>query len=320
MSEVEDLTAEHREFAAEVNGHLTKVTDDLRQVSGWAGETGPVIESHTDALAEHAEQLEKDTELLAGLREDINAILKELRRKAKYQPIDWRALTAEEAEVLWVELGEWVSAELVDVYSASRAQLPDCWPLHPAAVRHLSWLWTAYQAAYDQAAGPNPAAEWNVRWHGDGLAELQASVLRDTSTRGLRKCSLGMHFDQPLPGVPGAPQPGGQVPPRVPVGHAPGQQQGPGPYGPPPMPGTPAPWQQQGPPQFEPRPGTAPLPVPPGGQPSGPNYTQDDPAGELARREFWWPQLVRAREVDVAARRETERLAKEAAEQEAANN
>lgn len=313
MSELEDLAAEYRGFAEEVNGHLTKVTNDLRQVSGWAGETGPVIDGHTGALAEHAEQLEKDTDLLLGLREDINAILKELRRKAKHQPINWRTLTAKEAGEVWVELGEWVAAELVDVYSASRAQLPDCWPLHQAAVRHLSWLWTAHLVAYDQAAGANPAAEWNVRWHGDALAELQASILRDTATRGLGKCGLGVHVDQPLPGIPGAPQPGGQ-PPRVPVGHAPPVPQGSTPYGPP-AGGQAAPW-QQGPPQFEPRPGAMPVPVPPGGQPSGSNYTADDPAGALAKREFWWPQLMRAREADVGARREAERLAAEAAQAE----
>uniref|UniRef100_UPI003F49B2BA hypothetical protein n=1 Tax=Amycolatopsis sp. CA-290885 TaxID=3239925 RepID=UPI003F49B2BA len=315
MSELEDLTAEYREFASEVNDHLAKVTAAVREVSGWAGETGPVIEAHTDALAEHATQLAKDSELLAGLRDDVNAILKELRRRAKYQPIDWRTLTSEEAEVLWVELGEWVAAELVDVYSASRAQLPDCWPLHPAAVRHLSWLWTSHQAAYDPAAGAIPAAEWNVRWHGDALAQLQAAVLRDTSTRGLRKCSLGMHFDQPLPGVPGAQQPGEQFPPQVQVSHGPDPQQPAGPYGPG-AGGQAAPWQQGSPP-FQPRPGAVPMPVPPGGQPSGPNFTQDDPAGALARREFWWPQLMRARETDVAARRKAEQLA---AEQAAADN
>lgn len=304
MSELEDLAAEYREFAAEANAHLAKTTDVLRQLSGWAGETGPVVDAHTEALAEHAEQLAKDTGLLVGLREDVNAVLKELRRKAKHQPIDWRALTAAEAEELWLELGEWVSAELVDVYSASRAQLPDCWPLHPAAVRQLSWLWTSYLVAYDQASGPNPAAEWNVRWHGDALAQVQAAVLRDATTRNLGKCGLGVHFDQPLPGIPGPPPPG--MPQPVPVPTGPG-----GPMPPPPgapyfQPGGRAPW-EQAPPQF-PDPASS-------GRPSTDSYTQDDPAGALAKREFWWPQLLRARDTDVAERREAERLAAEEAEQ-----
>ena len=68
--------------------------------------------------------------------------------KTKNPPVDWAALTAEQAAVQWPILARWVGEVLVPRYELTRDELPDCWALHPPVVAELSWLRTAYVQAY----------------------------------------------------------------------------------------------------------------------------------------------------------------------------
>lgn len=79
--------------------------------------------------------------------------------------VRWETLTADEAAGAWHELGGWVATVLVPWYEISRAQLPDCWPMHRPVVRHLSTLHTTYLAAHTgPAASATAAADWHSRW------------------------------------------------------------------------------------------------------------------------------------------------------------
>jgi len=308
QQQVDDLTGEFRDFAGEVNGHLTIITDERKKIgrehvdqARWIAEAGPVVEDHTRLLGEHGDRLAQDTTLLTGLREDLNLVLAEMPRQPKHPPVCWVVLTAEQAEQIWTLLGEWVAEILVGRYFANRAQLPDCWALHPGAVEELSWLRTAWLHAFVPTAGAVPAAEWHTRWRQSALDGVTAAVKREADTSRKTRCGVGVHLGDPLPGAAPAPQ-------HVPVGAG-----GSAPVGGPPV------WTPGGTPsqQFAPVGGSTGMPpvsVPRGPASSSgrPDLTRD-PEEDLAERDFWWPHLLRAAAQDVAARRAAETEAAAAA-------
>jgi hypothetical protein len=61
-------------------------------------------------------------------------------------------------------------------YQLTRAQLPDCWALHPPAVIELVWLRRAYVAAHAPDAPPSAAGEWHTRWRRDALTNIVAAI------------------------------------------------------------------------------------------------------------------------------------------------
>lgn len=300
QQQVDDLTGEYRDFAGEVNGHLTAITTEQKKIrkehvdqARWIAEAGPVVEDHTRLIGEHATRLTEDTTVLTGLREDVNVLLKEMPRQPKNPPVCWMGLTAEQAEQVWMLLGEWVSDVLVDRYFANRAQLPDCWALHPGAVEELSWLRTAWLHAFVPTAGAVPAAEWHTRWRLAALDGVTAAVKREAETTRKTRCGVGVHLGEPLPGAAPAPQ-------HVPTGAG-----TPTPVGGPPV------WTAGAVPPRQPAPtGMPPVSVPRGPASSAgrPDLTRD-PDEDLAERHFWWPHLRQAAAEDVTARRAAEAAA-----------
>lgn len=75
-----------------------------------------------------------------------------------------RSVGGETAAVVWDGLARWVAHVLTPWYRPTRAQLPDCWPVHPRAVAELSWLYQSYRDAVDPEAKTHLAADWHTRW------------------------------------------------------------------------------------------------------------------------------------------------------------
>jgi hypothetical protein len=73
--------------------------------------------SHRRPLGSSSCQL---AEVLTTLRREENA------------PVNWPALTAEQAREQWPILAQWIAEVLVPWYEITRDELPDCRPLHPA--------------------------------------------------------------------------------------------------------------------------------------------------------------------------------------------
>lgn len=101
-------------------------------------------------------------------------------------PVHWPELTAEQARTEWERLAAWVATVLGPWYEPTRGELPDCWARHRRAVLHLSWLRTAYTAAYASDAPAHAAAEWHTRWLPAALEQVAAAIPR-------RRCRPGEH-------------------------------------------------------------------------------------------------------------------------------
>lgn len=99
----------------------------------------------------------------------------------------WTQLSRHDRSEAWDALARWVAEVLNGEYRLSRVALPDCWPVHPRAVRELAWLRTLHVAT---TTGPPPrpetVAEWHTRWLPAAVANLSAAI-------DARECAPGRH-------------------------------------------------------------------------------------------------------------------------------
>lgn len=77
-------------------------------------------------------------------------------------PINWNLLTAEEAEIEWIELNRWVHW-LRRTYGLSASVVPPFWHRHPELVWELSALHLHWLCAYD----PDQHGSAPFGWHRD---------------------------------------------------------------------------------------------------------------------------------------------------------
>ncbi|MBN9154513.1 hypothetical protein MXD81_32680 [Microbacteriaceae bacterium K1510] len=77
-------------------------------------------------------------------------------------PINWNLLTAEEAEVEWLELNRWVDW-LRHTYGLPASVIPPAWHLHPELVWELSALHLHWLSAYN----PEQNGSAPLGWHRD---------------------------------------------------------------------------------------------------------------------------------------------------------
>lgn len=282
---IDDLAAEVRDL----DSRLGVTSGYEREHAAWISETAPVIEDLGQTVGRHVERLGQDLAALAELRTDVNLLLEEMPRRPPHPPVCWVTLTAEQAAEVWPLLGAWVEDVLVNRYFANRADLPDCWPLHPGAVEELTWLRTSWLHAYLPLAGASGAADWHTRWRRDSLAGVKAAVEREAFAGGHGKCDMEIHLGVPLPGTAAARKAEAEAARRAsaPV-LAPGTMPGAMPGG---IPISPAAF------------------VPPPAPTGGPGGQGRDYSVELARRSFWWPQLLTAWADDVVDRKAAEAAA-----------
>jgi hypothetical protein len=77
-------------------------------------------------------------------------------------PINWDALTADEAEIEWIELNRWVNW-LRRTYGLPASVVPPFWHRHPELVWELSALHLHWLCAYD----PDQHGSAPFGWHRD---------------------------------------------------------------------------------------------------------------------------------------------------------
>lgn len=77
-------------------------------------------------------------------------------------PVNWNLLSAEEAEVEWIELNKWVDW-LRRTYGLPASVVPPLWHRHPELVWELSALHLHWLCAYD----PEQHASAPLGWHHD---------------------------------------------------------------------------------------------------------------------------------------------------------
>lgn len=95
-------------------------------------------------------------------------------------PINWNLLTAEEAEVEWVELNRWVNW-LRRTYGLPASVLPPLWHRHPELVWELSALHLHWLCAYD----PDQHGSAPFGWHRD-FADARQRLRDWVATSGTR--------------------------------------------------------------------------------------------------------------------------------------
>jgi len=118
---------------------------------------------------------------LASLKAQLDELAHSLNTPVP-RPVHWPALSAAQAGAQWPILADWIAEVLVPGYELTRAQLPDCWALHPPAVIELSWLRSAHIHAYQPSAPPALAAEWHCRWR-DAVLDRLAVIIPTTLCR-----------------------------------------------------------------------------------------------------------------------------------------
>ncbi|OSY35991.1 MULTISPECIES: hypothetical protein [Pseudonocardia] len=100
--------------------------------------------------------------------------------------IGWSELAPQARQAAWDALGDWVADVLNHEYRLSRAELPDCWALHPRAVRELAWLRTLHRDCAAADTRPDQVAEWHTRW-------LPAAITNVAAAIDPRECVPGRH-------------------------------------------------------------------------------------------------------------------------------
>jgi hypothetical protein len=95
-------------------------------------------------------------------------------------PINWQTLTAEEAEIEWIELNRWVNW-LRRTYGLPASVVPPFWHRHPELVWELSALHLHWLCAYD----PDQHGSAPLGWHRD-FADARQRLRDWVATCGTR--------------------------------------------------------------------------------------------------------------------------------------
>lgn len=171
--------------------------------------TAPALAGLVRAVRARVEHLETGhAHLREAVEQELEPTVTELRRQTfeqlamhtaqirnlvaeaesqNHPPIDWPALSVDEARDQWPILAQWIGEVLVPWYEITREDLPDCWALHRPAVVELSWLRVAYAQAHVSAASAGASADWHTRWLPAVLSRVRAVVNRG------RRCRPGEH-------------------------------------------------------------------------------------------------------------------------------
>jgi hypothetical protein len=135
-----------------------------------------VVRAGRDAQDEESTPGSRDD----SLNDDLLAELSGSLRAEPPHPINWDALTAEKAELEWIELNRWVNW-LRRTYGLPASVVPPFWHRHPELIWELSALHLHWLCSYDlDQHGSAP-----VGWHRD-LADARQRLRDWVSMSGTR--------------------------------------------------------------------------------------------------------------------------------------
>ena len=200
------------ELAGELRAARDEHRRDVAQLRTDLAGLSTVVGDNADLLGQVAPRVSELDGGLADLGERVDALATAVtdaltsgtgaggRPEPAAAPVDWPSLSADAATAEWQALGDWVADVLGPFYELTRAQLPDCWPLHRPAVLELVWLRRMYVAAHRPDAAPSAAADWHTRWRRDALANIAAAIPETW-------CRPGEHWVERFSRRPGPPPP-----------------------------------------------------------------------------------------------------------------
>ena len=207
---------EHRRDVAQLRTDLAGLSTVVGDNADLLGQVTPQVRDLDGGLADLGERVDAlATAVTDALTSGPGA---GSRPEPDAAPVDWPSLSADAATAEWQALGDWVASVLGPFYELTRAQLPDCWPLHRPAVLELVWLRRMYVAAHRPDAAPSAAADWHTRWRREALANIAAAIPETW-------CRPGEHWVERFSRRPGPPPPRPTAPVREPE-HVPGQRPG----------------------------------------------------------------------------------------------
>lgn len=109
----------------------------------------------------------EDAELDNGEDEDLGAAVDAFFTAVNGQapkPVNWRTLTADDAEHEWLTLNEWVNWLRIE-FGLPAAVIPPFWHRHPELVWELSALHLRWLGAYDPAQNAAGPLAWMTDFH-----------------------------------------------------------------------------------------------------------------------------------------------------------
>jgi hypothetical protein len=163
------------ELAAEIRGARAAERRDVTELQAELGRITALLGENADLLAQTLPRVTALDVALADLAARVDDLTAATPRAGE-ATVDWPALSAPDAASEWEALATWVADVLGPFYQLTRAQLPDCWALHPPAVIELIWLRRTYVAAHAPDAAPSAAGEWHTRWRRDALTNIAVAI------------------------------------------------------------------------------------------------------------------------------------------------
>lgn len=182
------------ELAGELRAARDEHRRDVEQLRADLTGLSTLVGDNADLLAQALPRVSGLDDELADLAERVDILVGAVNDLAGAGPaeqdgtlVDWPSLTADDAAAEWQALGDWVALVLGPFYELTRAQLPDCWPMHRPAVIELVWLRRAYVAAHRPDALPSARADWHTRWRCEALANIATAIPAEW-------CGPGQHY------------------------------------------------------------------------------------------------------------------------------
>lgn len=180
-----------RPWAVQVGEQLRQVQRQLDATTRQSDETAGHVAEIADILGRMSPRLDDVEQSVATLGGAVEAAATgagdaEDAALALTPALRWSQLDRGGKHAAWDALAGFVSEVLNNDYQLTRLELPDCWPVHPRAVRELAWLRTLYVSSSAVGVRPELVAEWHVRWLPAAVTNLAVAIDR-------RECAPGKH-------------------------------------------------------------------------------------------------------------------------------
>ncbi|GAA1838584.1 hypothetical protein GCM10009772_15330 [Pseudonocardia alni subsp. carboxydivorans] len=180
-----------RPWAVQVGEQLRQVLRQLDATTRQSDETAGHVAEIADILGRMSPRLDDVEQAVAALGGAVEAAATgagdaEDEALSLTPALRWSQLDRGDKHAAWDALAGFVSEVLNNDYQLTRLELPDCWPVHPRAVRELAWLRSLYISSSAPGTRAELVAEWHVRWLPAAVTNLAIAIDR-------RECAPGKH-------------------------------------------------------------------------------------------------------------------------------